>query len=161
MDLLEFERPELYFEREDSEQVCDLLDLASRTYGEPQAARALQQARDLEPESLAVLVAVYRYRYYQHDLQGAREVGIEAATIAARQLGISEVDTGLGGEFQRVFRVNPGLARFYLQALKGVGYLSLRLGDWETARSVLSAVAQFDSRDRLGCRALLEFASGV
>ena len=46
--------------------------------------------------------------------------------------------------------------RFYMLALKGAGYLELRLGDYPSALERLEKVAELDSKDRLGAQALLE-----
>lgn len=43
-------------------------------------------------------------------------------------------------------------------ALKGTGYLQLRLGVYDEAISMLQKVAECDHEDRLGAAALLEVA---
>jgi hypothetical protein len=43
-------------------------------------------------------------------------------------------------------------------ALKGAGYLQLRLGDYETALARLEKVSELDSNDRLGAKALIDVA---
>ena len=45
--------------------------------------------------------------------------------------------------------------RFHLLALKGAGYLSLRLGRFEQGKAMLAKVVELDADDRLGARLLL------
>lgn len=156
MDLLEFDQAELYFERPESPEVAALLSVASADYGSPQAAQALLAAEKLAPESLTVLVAVFRYHYYQHNLELARQAGFRAARRVAQTLGFQSELAPSAEEFARAFEQQPGAARFYLQALKGIGYLSLRLALYEDANALLQRVVDFDTADRLGCRVLLD-----
>ncbi|MCG7955162.1 MAG: hypothetical protein JAY91_06540 [Candidatus Thiodiazotropha endolucinida] len=52
--------------------------------------------------------------------------------------------------------ISMTLIRFYMLALKGSGFLELRLGNYESALERLEKVAELDSKDRLGAQALLE-----
>lgn len=156
MDLLDFERADLYFEEEVSPKVEQLLANASQFYGTTLAEQSLEEARVIEPESLTVLVAVFRYYYYQHNLERARDAGLTAASIAAERLGFPPHVYPEPEVFEHAFRTEPGTARFYLQSLKGVAYLNLRLGDAESAWVALNHIVALDPADRLGCRLLLE-----
>ncbi|MNF37983.1 hypothetical protein D3C84_189210 [compost metagenome] len=49
-----------------------------------------------------------------------------------------------------------GLLRFHLLALKGAGYLSLRLGRFEQGKAMLVKVVELDADNRLGARLLLD-----
>jgi hypothetical protein len=61
MDLLDFAECELYFEEPLSAEAEGLIADAARAYGEQAAERDLLYAHLLAPESLTVLVALYRY----------------------------------------------------------------------------------------------------
>ena len=157
MDLLDFDDPDLYFERAEDPDVTRLIALASVRYGTKAAEQALRDALGLSPDSLLVLVALYRYYYYQHNLESARAIGERALGVVSEQLGLSaDVPPGCD-ELGAAFRRAPAAARFYLLTRKALGYLSLRLGDWGEARSQLTAVAEFDHHDRLGCKLLLGY----
>jgi protein-disulfide isomerase-like protein with CxxC motif len=156
MDLLDFQHAELYFEHPESPEVLALLAVASSDYGTVRAAAALSAAERLAPDSLTVLVAVFRYHYYQHNLEVARQAGLRAAELVARSLRFEATFAPTQRELSQAFQHQPGAARFYLQALKGIGYLCLRLGRIDDAASLLHRVVEFDSADRLGCRVLLE-----
>jgi tetratricopeptide (TPR) repeat protein len=51
--------------------------------------------------------------------------------------------------------ISMTMIRFYMLALKGAGYLELRLGRYESALERLEKVAELDAKDRLGSQALL------
>ena len=164
MDLHDVGNTELYFEQAIPSSVQYLLDEASACYGETaaEAERCLLRAHLLAPRHLSVLVALYRFYYYQHRLD-------EALLVADRALEVSGTDLGLHGDW-RQFTVSTvaaagarsmGLLRFHLLALKGSGLLCLRLGRRGEAVERLSAVTAFDPGDRLGARFLLLVAQGV
>jgi hypothetical protein len=51
-----------------------------------------------------------------------------------------------------------GMVRFYLLALKGAGYINLRLGNTDEGISILEKVIAMDTNDRLGATFLLDVA---
>jgi hypothetical protein len=135
-------------------RVEGLIREAGLLYGEPfEALQRLEQARALAPGHPAVLIALYRFHFYGNRLAAAREVALEAMACAAAKLG-------LPGEWQRVapnhqlFGGLAALPRFYLFALKGYAYLSLRLGDEETGTAALAVLRRLDPLDRIGGRVL-------
>ena len=71
MDLHEFKGGKMYFEESLSDVVKELLDGAADAYGEGDAEKPLLKAFYLSPHSLTVLVALYRYYYYQHRYEDA------------------------------------------------------------------------------------------
>jgi hypothetical protein len=159
MDLLDFEAQSLYFDDELSGEVNALLNSAARNYGNEDAGHDLLRAYFLEPEHLTVLVAMYRYYYYQHRYRDAFLVAGRAMDIAARRLE-------LRGGWQQLSLQSLGagiirsmtLTRFYLMALKGSGYLKLRMGETEEGLARLQKVAELDSGDRMGVRTLVRLA---
>ncbi len=81
MDLLDFEAKDLYFEREDPQEVQELIKFASERYASGEAELPLLKAYLRAPESLNVLVALNRFYYYQHRLQEALLVSEKALAI--------------------------------------------------------------------------------
>ena len=159
MDLLDFEAQSLYFEDETPEEVDRLIAGAAERYGDEAAEYKLLRAYYLEPEHLTVLVALYRYYYYQHRYQDAFLVAERAMDIAARrlelrrtwrQLSLPSLSTGI--------MKSMTLTRFYLMALKGSGYLKLRMGETEAGLERLEKVAELDTDDRMGVRTLVQIA---
>jgi tetratricopeptide (TPR) repeat protein len=156
VDLLEFDSEELYFDEPINPKTASLLAKASELYGQDEAETALMHAYFLEPEHPTVLVALYRYYYYQHRLAESLLVADRVLRVFAKRLDLpedwrdlSEMHLGCG------VMISMTMVRFYMQALKGAGYLELRLGDYASAMQRLEKVAELDSKDRLGALALL------
>jgi tetratricopeptide (TPR) repeat protein len=157
MDLLDFDTTELYFEEPLPLEISNLLHQASVSYEAGAAELPLLQAYLLAPNSLTVLVALYRFYFYQHQLQQALHIANLALQTAAKRLQIRvewrSISMGHLGE--AVMR-SMGLVRFYLSALKGAGYLCCRTGAYDEGIEMLRKVASLDPADRLGSAALLD-----
>jgi tetratricopeptide (TPR) repeat protein len=54
--------------------------------------------------------------------------------------------------------VSMSMVRFYMMALKGAGYLELRLGEYDSAIARLEKVVELDSKNRLDAQALIDVA---
>lgn len=163
MDLLDFNGEAMYFDEPVTPEVESLLAQAAVRYGNgPEdlgAEHALLRAYFLEPQHLTVLVALYRYFYYRHSYPEALMTADRAIAIAASRLclperwqDISEADLGRG------VLVSMTLTRFLLLALKGSGYLLLRLGEPAGALERLEKISEIDTSDRLGIRELTSLA---
>lgn len=163
MDLQNFEGQLLYFDLNNSEEVTTLLTRAAHSYGAQDeqgkslAEPLLQKAYALAPENLSVLVALYRFYYYQHRYPEALDIAFQAMKAVAPsisfpsdwlQLTFNHLACGVLKSFT--------LVRFYLLALKGAAYLNLRMGNIADGVFMLNKVVEFDSQDRLGARALLQ-----
>lgn len=159
MDLLDFNGEEMYFDTPVGPEVDALIGLAARRYGEPKAEQSLLRAYFLEPEHLTVLVALYRFFYYRHGYAEALLVADRAIRLTAERLGVTPdwrmlTKNDLGSAVLE----SMTLTRFLLLALKGSGYLKLRLGDNADALERFEKVAEMDSSDRLGMAELLSLA---
>lgn len=118
------------------------------------AMAALMRAQALAPEHPAVLIALYRHHFYGHRLHAARDVARRALLVGAQALGLPAVWRQVPLEPLAGARHEPA-PRFYLFALKGYAYLSLRLGDDAEARDALALLRALDPQDCVGA-ALLE-----
>jgi tetratricopeptide (TPR) repeat protein len=159
MDMQDFEAGDLYFDEPLTDEASRCLDCAAEQYAEGRAERSLMRAYFLEPEHPMVLVALYRYFYYQHRLEEALMVAERVLVVFAKRLElpdnwreITELRIGSG------VMISMALIRFYMLALKGAGYLEFRLGHYDSAIERLEKVAELDSRDRLGAKSLLNIA---
>ena len=90
MDMLDFETDDLYFDEPLHGEAKGCLQTAADNYGEALAETALMRAYFLEPEHPMVLVALYRYFYYQHRLQEALLVAERVLRVFADRLGLPE-----------------------------------------------------------------------
>lgn len=156
MDLLNFDKAGLYFDEPVAPEVQNLILEAGGAYGDPRAESLLHKAYFMAPEALIVLVALYRYYFYQHRLDDALVVADRTLHIVGRRLGFPDEWTRLHPEFlgQAVLR-SMGLLRFYLSVLKATGYINLRLGRMEQGRAQIEKLIELDSHDRFGGKALL------
>lgn len=157
MDLLHFEVRDLYFDGQTEPEVERLLAEASARYGAGDAEAPLLQALARSPRSLLVMVALYRFYYYQHRL-------LDALNIAHLALETTSAELGIPADWSRLDETSMGkaalrsmtLLRFHLIALKAVAYLLLRLGEEDEGKGLLRKLAELDSHNRLGARQLLD-----
>ena len=162
MDLMDFEGEQLYFEESLSPEVEALLQQAGDLYGVGEAEQPLNEALRLAPESLNVLVAVYRFYYYQHRLEDALNIAGLALAVTAHRLGIpSDWNLLTIQHIGEVGTVAMPLVRFHLLSLKAWAYLQLRLGRPEEAKAILAKLLELDTHNRLGAKQLLEVAENV
>ena len=117
----------------------------------------LLEAKALAPRHPATLIALYRFHFYGHDLHAAREVAWESLRVA-RQAIVSGAPEDRPCDDELVLsepitdeqaRFDPSV-RFYLFTLKGLAYLSLRLGDVDLGRRALQVLQVLDPQDRVG-----------
>jgi Flp pilus assembly protein TadD len=108
-----------------------------------QAEPLLLQARALAPMHPATLIALYRFHFYGHRLREAREIAKQSLDVARAALGDEFTITDEQARFDAA-------TRYYLFSLKGLAYLSLRLGDIEAGRRALDELRQLDPHDRVG-----------
>ncbi|MBX3605935.1 MAG: hypothetical protein KF788_11705 [Piscinibacter sp.] len=118
------------------------------------AMAALMRAQALAPDHPAVLIAFYRHHFYGHRHALARDIARRALVIGARALGLAPVWREVPKQPLAGAR-HDAPTRFYLFALKGYAYLSLRLGDAVEARDALALLRVLDPQDCVGA-ALLE-----
>ena len=157
MDLHDFNNGKMYFEEDLSPEASLLLEMAASNYALNRTEPFLLKAYFLEPKSLTVIVALYRYYFYQHKHKDALRAAHRAMSLAADQTELSvpwqELTIKiLGYSAMR----SMALVRFYLLALKGAGYLNLRMGEWEEGIRMLEKVSELDQEDRLGAKSLLD-----
>ncbi len=153
MDLLNVENQALYSDEEMPQIISDLLAQAANDYATGTAEFPLLRAYFLAPENLAVLVALYRFFFYQHRTEEALLVAQRCLDVTGKRLNLpawQQLTTDIIDATQSM-----GLVRFYLLALKGAAYLKLRLRQFEEARQMINVIMSLDTKDQLGCSLLL------
>ena len=159
MDLLDFDGEQMYFDHPMRPEVDALINDAADHFGEPIAEDYLLRAFFLEPEHLAVLVALYRYFYYRRRYADALVVADRAIKLSAAELGITDDWRALSKpDLGQAVMASMSLTRFLLLALKGSGYLKLRLGDAAGAMECFDKLVELDTNDRLGLKELRAIA---
>ena len=158
MDLMNCEQTLLYFDDPIAPEIEVLIAKASDAYGNGEAETYLLQAYSLAPQQLVVLVALYRYYFYQHRLNDALTIAEQALQVAGQRLGFHSSWQHL--QLSRIEQVEHhaiGLLRFYLLVLKASAYLNLRLANYSEAQSQLEKLIELDSQDYLRGKTLLKW----
>jgi len=160
MDLMEISDHDLYFDQPLPESVETLIRQASEAYSRAESEYMLLAAYMILPHHLSVHVALYRYYYYKHRLG-------EALMIAERTIEDSGIALGFLSHWQdatlerlKAKESNMAMVRYYLLALKGSGYICLRIGRRKEGVMRLQKVVEMDTEDRLGVRAILQVVEG-
>lgn len=157
MDLLQFEAQDLYFEREDRDDVQTLIKSASEGYAGGDAELPLLQAYLRAPESLNVLVALNRFYYYQHRLEEALLISEKALGLIRRELDFPEdwriLQLSHIAEAPKDWLTR---IRLYLFTLKSIGFLNMRLENLNLSKAIFEKLVELDSQDRIGAKGLLE-----
>ncbi|MBK7767420.1 MAG: hypothetical protein IPI44_15780 [Sulfuritalea sp.] len=157
VDLLKLGDEGLYFDEPCAPQVESLIVQAARLYGEAAAENCLLRAYFLAPEQLSVLVALYRYYFYQHRMEDALLVAERALDVTARRLHLVGGWSCIGHvALGEAAMLSMGLLRFHLLALKASAVVLLRLKRLDEAGLRLAKIAEVDERDVLGIAPLLE-----
>jgi len=159
MDMLDFEAADLYFDEGLGAETQACIEQAAQAYGDAKSEQSLMRAYFLEPQHPMVLVALYRFFYYQHRYDDALIVADRVLRLFALRLDLPDdwrqLDATVTAADARMAMTD---LRFYLLALKGAAYLELRLQRYETAIERLRKIAHLDEKDRLGVASLLQIA---
>lgn len=157
MDLQDFDSSALYFDEVLPVGVARLLTRAAQHYPHAVAEAALLKAWQQAPDNLSVLVGLYRFYYYQRRYQDALGIAARVMSCVAPQLGLPALWRDIRTQhLAGAARNGIALLRFYLLALKGAGYLCLRLDLFEQGKAMLAKVVELDEENRLGAQLLLD-----
>ena len=159
MDFLDFQNHDLYFDEPLSEDDEILLIKAANAYPEKETEEILLDLQERLPTNLTIIVALYRFYYYQHQYHEALSIADEALQVSATMMGLqvgwknlTENHLGKG-----VF-VSMGLIRFYMLGLKASAYLLLRIDEIEQAYERLKKITELDPGDQFGANFLFKMA---
>ena len=161
MDLQDFEGQDMYFDSALPPKVEALIEQAAEGYGAGEAETPLLQAFMLASDNLMVHVALYRFYYYQHRYQDALFIADKAMESAGKVLDLPRDWRDLKMDHMGMAAMQSmGMLRFYLLAMKGAGYLNLRLGNIQASIEILNKLVALDMKNRLGADMLLDIAKG-
>jgi hypothetical protein len=122
---------------------------------EARARERLEEAANIAPGHMAVVVAHYRYHLYKHRF-------VEAQAYAERCLALSSAELRLPADPLHVTREHADFGapdarvRFWLFALQAYGYVLLRCGEREAGMEVLGKVVELDTSDQTKTRVLVD-----
>lgn len=159
MDFIDYENHDLYFDDPLSAEDEALLQKAADAYPSEETEVILQAIHVRLPENLVIIVALYRYYYYQHRYQDALVIAGKSLDVSAAKLGLrvnwidlTESHLGMG-----IF-ISMGMVRFYMLGLKASAYLLMRTGEIEQAHARLTKIVELDPADQFGASFLLKMA---
>ncbi len=156
VDLMEMREEELYFDAPLSKDAESLIQQAADNYADSGSEQLLLKAYDMEPEHLSVHVALYRYYYYKHQLEEALVIADKTIACSGSKLGFMQHWQAATLKDLQPADGNMAMVRYYLLALKGSGFICLRLGRHNEGVARLRKVVEMDGKDRLGAGAILE-----
>ncbi|MGC1508583.1 hypothetical protein [Ketobacter sp.] len=157
MDLQDDEAQQLYFNEVVPLGVEELMRSASEQFSPASAESCLLKAYEMAPNSLTVLVALYRFYYDQRRYLDAIHIASKAMTEVAplisfpdhwSEITFNDLANGVMSSFS--------LVRFYLLALKACAYLHLQINQISEAVRMLNKVVELDIQDRLGAKLMLQ-----
>lgn len=121
------------------------------------AERILIETRELLPERLELLVALYKMYAYSNRFDESLALIDEVLQKAAEQGGFIP-------EWQRLesdsatWQDAKGPVRFYLYSMKARGFVLLRKGQVEQAYEILNKLQTLDPKDQVGGSVVLDIA---
>jgi hypothetical protein len=122
---------------------------------EAEAKRHLQEAADIAPEHIAVVVAHYRYHLYKHRFEEARSYAERCLALSSAELRLPADRMFVTSSHADFGAPNPQV-RFWLFALQAYGYVLLRCGQREAGMTALGKVVELDKADQTKTRVLVD-----
>ncbi|MES9938989.1 MAG: hypothetical protein ABW104_04355 [Candidatus Thiodiazotropha sp. 6PLUC2] len=124
------------------------------------SSEALKHAEQIAPEQIEVLIARYKFHFYQGETEIAEKLAIKVLKLAAEQ----------GGFNQDWHQLHPHTTdwndprkpgRFYLYSLKALAFIRLRQNDIEEAQSILNALSRLDPMDQVGADVIRDLLDAI
>lgn len=128
---------------------AQLQQAASSIAYRPDTLKALCVANTLAPKQLEVLVALYKFHFYEGELAKAEEFVFQALIKAAQEGGFKYDLDSLSEESADWDEVR-GPARTFLYSLKALAFIRLRQSDTENAEIILNNLQRLDPQDQVG-----------
>lgn len=159
MDFLDFESHDLYFDEPMSASDEEKLQQAADLYPAAETEEMLLELQQRLPSNLTVIVALYRFYYYQHRYEDALVIADIALNISASMMDLKVEWSDLSeGHLAKGVFVSMGFIRFYMLGLKASAYLLMRLDRLEDAYSRLKKIVELDPADQFGAAFLFQLA---
>ena len=121
---------------------------------------ALNDAYRAAPDQLEVLVALFKFHFYQGHTEKAESLVFEALEKASRQAGFD-------ADWRRLtpdcadWSDPRGAGRFYLYSLKALAFIRLRQDEAAQAAAILDKMAYLDPADLVGANVIRDLLEGV
>lgn len=124
------------------------------------AERLLLDARDMLPERMELLVALYKMYAYSNRFDESMAL-IDEVLERASELGAFPADWNLLHSDSADWGEASGAVRFYLYSMKAKGFVLLRKGEVARSHAVLKKLCELDRKDLVGGSVVLDMAERV
>ena len=113
------------------------------------ALETLITAHESAPDQLEILIALYKFYFYQGETEKAEELVFQTLIKASMQGGFSHDWKTLSVESSD-WSVIRGPARIFLYSLKALAFIRLRQRDFRDSGSILDVLNKLDPEDQVG-----------
>ncbi|MEW8258962.1 MAG: hypothetical protein AB2720_09280 [Candidatus Thiodiazotropha taylori] len=139
---------------------AELQRAASLISSREASSEALLQAEQIAPEQIEVLIACYKFHFYQGDTEKAEELVIKTLGLAAKQ-GNFNWDWLQLNPSSADWNAPRGPERFYLYSLKALAFIRLRQEKLHEAESILHALSLIDPADQVGANVIRDLLDAI
>ena len=122
--------------------------------------QALNAAHRVAPDQVEVLVAMFKFHFYQGDTDTAEALVREALEKASRQGGFTREWRRLEAE-SADWSDPRGPGRLFLYCLKALAFIRLRQSATVEAASILDTMRRLDPTDQVGADVIRDLLDGV
>lgn len=125
-----------------------------------EALKALLEANNSAPDQLEVLIALYKFYFYQGEIEQAEDLVFQTLIKASLQGGFSHKWETLTTECAD-WNSLRGPERIYLYSLKALAFIRLRQEDLRNTEAILDVLEQLDPNDQVGAEVIRSLLSAI
>lgn len=125
-----------------------------------EALKALLEANNSAPDQLEVLIALYKFYFYQGEIEQAEDLVFQTLIKASLQGGFSHKWETLTNE-SADWNSLRGPERIYLYSLKALAFIRLRQEDLRNAEAILDVLELLDPNDQVGAEVIRSLLSAI
>jgi hypothetical protein len=124
------------------------------------SSQALRQAEQIAPDQIEVLIARYKFHFYQGETEVAEKLVLKALKLAAKQGGFNQDWSQLRP--QSADWTDPRApGRMYLYSLKALAFIRLRQNNRHEAESILESLGRLDPQDQVGADVIRDLLDAI
>ncbi len=160
-NILPFARDEVCFGFELGAQLnAHLQQAASLISTKSESLKALLEAYEQSPQQLEVLTALYKFYFYQGELEKAEEIVFQSLIQASIQGGFNHNWESLTPESSNWSELR-GPSRTFLYSLKALAFIRLRQEDLRCCKKILEVLQLLDPNDQIGAEVIRSLYLGI
>lgn len=133
---------------------------ASAVTSREESLKALSHARTLAPDQLEVLIALYKFYFYQGETDKAEDV-VNQTLIKSSRAGGFYHDWRVLSEHSADWHDPRGPGRVFLYTLKALAFIRLRKNDLDSAEEILDVLNRVDPTDKVGAEVIRAILQGM